>query len=66
MIKLTEAYKECAHRYKSHFGYGVPLYMIPQSVDTNELIQILNECIELDNDELLKNLFSSDEESILY
>lgn len=55
MIELTEEYRVAAKEYRKKFGYGVPLSMIPPTVNTSDLIQQIRECIEKGKDTLLEH-----------
>ena len=66
MIELTDEYKKSAKLYKECFGYGVPLRMIPQTVDTAELIEQLDFCVEHREDTLLKYFGVSESNDVLY
>lgn len=54
MLHFTEEYIEIAKKFQEKFGYGVPTASISMTIDTNELIITLKECIESGNDDLLK------------
>ena len=49
-MQLTDEYRACAKKFKEHFGYGVPLRMIPQTASTEEVIEKINLCIEKNKD----------------
>ena len=53
MIELTAEYKEAARKFKTQFGYGVPLAMIPPRTETAELIQKILGCVDRGVDDLL-------------
>lgn len=66
MIKLTDEYKYWAKSFKKAFGYGVPLAQIPSSVDTDQLIITLKECIESQKDLLAERFGYRNSEEIHY
>lgn len=66
MIKLTDEYRAYAKQFKEHFGYGVPLRMIPQTVDTEELIEKIRFCVEQGKDVLLESFGVSETDDVLY
>lgn len=53
MIELTEKYKAVAKEYRKVFGYGVPLSMIPPTIETDDLIRKIKDCVERGKDDLL-------------
>ena len=53
MIELTEKYRAAAKTYRKAFGYGVPLSMIPPTVETDDLIRQIEDCVERQTDDLL-------------
>lgn len=54
MLKVNDEYRTIAKEYKKKFGYGVPLSMIPQSEEIDNLIRNIKECIKNGNDDLLE------------
>lgn len=53
MIELTEKYRAIAKEYRKAFGYGVPLSMIPPTVEIDDLISQIKDCVERGKDDLL-------------
>lgn len=56
MIQITDEYKLAAKAFRTAFGYGVPLAMVPPRTDTDELIKLIGECIDEGSDNLLERL----------
>jgi len=54
MIKITDEYREVAKEYRKMFGYGVPLSMIPPTVDMPDLLSKIKRCISENKDTLLE------------
>lgn len=54
MFELTDEYRAIAKEYKRLFGYGVPLSMIPPTIETSDLISKIKECVCEQNDNLLE------------
>ena len=65
-MQLTDEYRACAKKFKEHFGYGVPLRMIPQTASTEEVIEKINLCIEKNKDDLLISFGIDETVGILY
>lgn len=66
MIKLTDEYRALSKNFKKCFGYGVPLSMIPQTADMNELVKNIEECIANNKDNLLEKYNISNDDGVLY
>lgn len=49
MIKITDEYREVAKEYRKMFGYGVPLSMIPPTVDIDEFIKRVDKALSEDS-----------------
>lgn len=54
MIEITDEYRAVAKQFKKVFGYGIPLSMIPPTVNMVDLINNIKECVETRNDDLLQ------------
>ena len=67
MFEYTDEYKEIAREFRKTFGYGVPLSMIPYTVNTSDLIDKIDICISNKKDTLLEMYgVSEEDDDILY
>lgn len=66
MIELTDEYRNAARDFRKKFGYGVPLKMVPATTTTQELIDVLQFCINSDKDILLEKLGVSINDECIY
>lgn len=66
MIELTDDYRKSARLFRERFGYGIPLSMIPQVIETDELIKKIEQCVEQGKDNLLESLGVSEDDGVLY
>lgn len=66
MIKTDEKLMEYAMRYKEAFGEMIPLRMLPQTLENEELYVAIDDCIARNTNDLVEKFCVDTDKNVLY
>ena len=66
MIKTDEKLMEYATRFKEAFGEMIPLRMLPQTIENEELFAAIDDCIERNVNDLVEKFCPEADKNMIF